>query len=361
MFRIEMLEANEGDALWVEFGDPAAPRRMLIDCGYKSTYRTVLERLDADPGLNLELFVLTHIDADHIAGAVPFISDARVTPARVKDVWFNSRKHLDDRLGAEQAEYFTHHLERKQFNWNRQFNGSSIVVPDHGDLPEIEVGDLRLTLLSPSRGQLRTLADHWDAELEEVMTRRGVETVDELIELPNRRLEPDRLGAPNVQALASEPFEPDDRPPNGSSIAFLAEFKDAYDHDRDKAVLFTGDAHSPMIEASLRRLLAKRGLDRLRVDALKLSHHGSKKNTSKDLLALISCKRFLFSTNGVKHDHPNLQCVARIVVARRPGVELYFNYETKFNDPWKARTLQREYRYTAHYPTAGVPGIRVEI
>lgn len=59
MFTIEMLEANEGDALWVEYGDPEKPHRMLIDCGYKSTYRQVLKRFDSDPKLRLELFVLT--------------------------------------------------------------------------------------------------------------------------------------------------------------------------------------------------------------------------------------------------------------------------------------------------------------
>ena len=119
MFSIEMLRANEGDALWVEYGDPAAPNRILIDCGYKSTYREILDRLDADAALAFELFVLTHIDADHIAGAVPFIADARVTPQRIGEVWFNSRKHLSDKLGVEQAEYFTHSLAKRKFRLER--------------------------------------------------------------------------------------------------------------------------------------------------------------------------------------------------------------------------------------------------
>jgi beta-lactamase superfamily II metal-dependent hydrolase len=363
MFRIEMLEANEGDALWIEYGDPTKPHRMLIDCGYKTTYREVLKRFDANPGLRLELFVLTHIDGDHIAGSVPFIADARITPANVREVWFNSRKHLGDRLGAEQAEYFTHHLDKKNFKWNQKFGGQAIVIEPGAPLPVHEIeGGLKLTLLSPTRERLRALAGAWDDELERIMTRKDVDTVEELVALGSATLAPDRLGTkPKVAALAASAFEADSKAPNGSSIAFLAEFKDTFDGDKNKSVLFTGDAHSPVVEASIRKLLADRGLGKLTVDALKVSHHGSKKNTSKDLLDLLNCKHFLFSTNGVKHDHPNAECVARVVAPKRPGVHLHFNYLTEFNKIWKPPALQTEFKYTAHYPVAGTPGLSVSI
>ena len=72
MFTIEMLPADEGDALWIEYGS-APVRRILIDCGRKTAYRNIAERVGADPDLRLELFVLTHVDADHIAGAVEYV------------------------------------------------------------------------------------------------------------------------------------------------------------------------------------------------------------------------------------------------------------------------------------------------
>jgi hypothetical protein len=37
MLRIEMLPAQQGDALWIEYGDPAKPRLVLIDGGTKPT------------------------------------------------------------------------------------------------------------------------------------------------------------------------------------------------------------------------------------------------------------------------------------------------------------------------------------
>ncbi|WP_244086034.1 hypothetical protein [Desulforhabdus sp. TSK] len=58
---------------------------------------------------------------------------------------------------------------------------------------------------------------------------------------------------------------------------------------RGKSVLLTGDGFSPVIEASLSKLLLKRGAERPRLDALKLPHHGSKGNTSSHLLDLLRC------------------------------------------------------------------------
>ena len=36
MLKIEMLLAGHGDCLWIEYGDPQAPRRVLIDGGLGS-------------------------------------------------------------------------------------------------------------------------------------------------------------------------------------------------------------------------------------------------------------------------------------------------------------------------------------
>ena len=48
-FRIEMLPALHGDCLFVEYGDAARTRRMLIDGGPIATYKHLEARLDALP------------------------------------------------------------------------------------------------------------------------------------------------------------------------------------------------------------------------------------------------------------------------------------------------------------------------
>src|SRR5262249_20870594 len=77
VFSIEMLPAGHGDSLWIEYGDERKRSRVLIDCGTKSTYASLQKRV-ADLKASqreFELFVLSHIDDDHIGGAIPFFAD----------------------------------------------------------------------------------------------------------------------------------------------------------------------------------------------------------------------------------------------------------------------------------------------
>ena len=72
MFEIEMLPARQGDALWLEYGDPAHPRRALIDAGTPETWDALRARIAAlAPGdRHFELLIVSHIDKDHIGGVL---------------------------------------------------------------------------------------------------------------------------------------------------------------------------------------------------------------------------------------------------------------------------------------------------
>lgn len=363
MFTIEMLPAREGDALWVEYGDPDAPHRLLIDCGYRETYEFVMKRLRADPDLSFELLILTHIDNDHLTGAVPLIRDGDVTTERIQEVWFNGREHIRDLLGVVEAELFTNDLKEKGFRWNEAFGGGRIAVPDGGpaEAKELE-GGMKLTLLSPGIEQLRDLAGKWSPKYDRIL--EGGEEAEKL-ERADERLQPDVLGEElDVGALAAQRFSSDKSLENGSSIAVLAEYVDEFDGGREKAALFAGDSFSPVVADSLRKLLAERGIGRLSLDALKVSHHGSRKNTDVDVLGLVDSRRFLFSTDGSgKSRHPNPECIARILTTARTGrIELCFNFVSESNSVWESPRLQheRQYNYDATYP-ADTEGLTVTL
>jgi beta-lactamase superfamily II metal-dependent hydrolase len=161
-----------------------------------------------------------------------------------------------------------------------------------------------------------------------------------------------------VDALADEPFSDDAAPPNGSSIALLAEFEGA-------AVLFGADAYASMLSASIRRLLEARGKNRLKLDAFKLPHHGSRNNLSTELLQLVDCPRYLLSSNGNHFFHPDRQAVARTIrYGRRERTArptLYFNYRSRNNDVWDDPELKERYAYTPHYPKPGSDGLRLSL
>lgn len=93
MFRIELLPAAHGDALWIEYGSQKSPHRIVIDGGPASTYeRGLRQRILSLPKSDrrVDLFVVTHIDSDHIDGAIILLREARALGLTLGEVWFNA-------------------------------------------------------------------------------------------------------------------------------------------------------------------------------------------------------------------------------------------------------------------------------
>src|SRR5687768_16485215 len=132
IFRIDMLPGREGDCLWIEYGDAARPRRILVDGGRKLAWETLKSRFAALPAdqRQFELLMLSHVDADHIEGLLAMLK-APDLPVSFKDVWFNGHRHLErvESLGAKQGEEFTKGIEDKGWDWNAAFGGKSVVIP----------------------------------------------------------------------------------------------------------------------------------------------------------------------------------------------------------------------------------------
>lgn len=352
-FDIEALPAGHGDSLWIEYGDEATTHRWLIDCGTQQTYRPLLQRVDAlSQGERfLELFVMSHIDSDHIGGALPFFR-AVERGLRFGDVWFNGWRHISGRLGARQGEMFSTAIQDFNLPWNAWRDGGPVVVREDEALPEhVLPGGMRLTLLSPTPDRLKKLGPVWQRELK----RYGLE--------PGSRVDYRKFlkGTPStskdVNALADEPFGGDNGAPNGTSIALLAEFGGA-------SALLAADAHAPVLVQSIDKLLRQRGLERLKVDVFKVSHHGSQNNVSTELVQRLDCSRYLVSTNGYHFCHPDRQAIARLIKygkqeGRRP--EFYFNYKSQYNEVWSEPGLQEKYEYSASYPPDDQPGTTVSL
>lgn len=76
-YRIHVLPAQRGDALWIEYGTEDAPNHILIDGGITATGRDHLRKRVEEVGtpLHFELLVVTHIDLDHIQGILQFLEN----------------------------------------------------------------------------------------------------------------------------------------------------------------------------------------------------------------------------------------------------------------------------------------------
>jgi beta-lactamase superfamily II metal-dependent hydrolase len=359
MYTIDMMPAGRGDCLWIEYGDRRRPSRVLIDGGLKSTAQRLRQRILDLPRAQrrFDLLVVTHIDIDHIGGALALLEDPP-DGFQVDDLWFNGRDHLAEDpglLGVLQGGALQGVIRDRGYRWNGAFDGQAVVSPERGSPRVISLpGGMEITLLSPARDRLDDLRVQWDKELEkagllgpadEDQPQDPVEDTDDIGILGGRI---------DIDALAGEEFAEDTSKPNGSSIAFLASF------DR-KRVLFAGDAYAADLLGAIERM----SLDgRLSIDALKLSHHGGRKNTSSELLAALECPRFLFSTNSTIYKHPQESTVARVIVHGRNAGEpqLLFNYETSVNSLWNSPRLQRRTRrFTTEYPPAANEGMIVTL
>jgi beta-lactamase superfamily II metal-dependent hydrolase len=362
MFTIEMLPAGYGDSILIEYGRGNDHNRILIDAGPYYAFDELAKRFKVliEEKIPLELFVVTHVDSDHIDGAITLLN-ADQPKLKMNQIWFNSYNHLSDELGAPEGDILSALISEKNISWNTApFNGKAVTLGTSDELKEITLsGGLHLTLLSPTRAKLENLKPDW----EKAVRKAGIEPGSRedalrlLMQKNNRyKIHSDLLGdeIPNVESLLKKPYSSRITSTNQSSIAFLAEYD-------GKSCLFTGDASPVVLCASIQTLLEKRRIPKLKLDAMKVAHHGSKENTSPKLLKMLQCKRFLIPTNGKKFKHPHPGTIARIITLNGPDTELIFNYMSPQNKVWENENLQNGYHYKTTFPEKNDNGIAISL
>lgn len=351
MLRIEMLPAAEGDALWIEYGHPNAPRRILVDGGPARTYHALRSRILALPrgGRRFELVVATHIDADHIDGIILLLRDE--LEVEIGDLWFNGYPQLiaADTQGPAEGEILGALIQERELPWNAAFDRGPAIVAQ-GFSPLQLAGGMKVTIVGPTRRELQILLQEWDAVLADEDWVPG-DPERALAELEERRRlrTPPRIAGPLPDELGDEDVDPSKA--NGASIAFILEDADG------RRALLTGDAHGDVLTPQLQALGDGA---RIKVDAFKLPHHGSKNNVSAELLAVVDPKRYLVSSSGAKYKHPDAVAIERVLARHADSsrkAAISFNYRSLYNEMWADPELQEQRGYKATYPQ----GIVVEL
>ncbi|MEO8193807.1 MAG: MBL fold metallo-hydrolase [Gemmatimonadales bacterium] len=373
MFTIDMLPGGRGDSLWIEYGKANAPHRVMIDGGIGSTHKTLRKRIDALPvsKRRFDLLIISHIDLDHIAGVLNLIADP---PEGLKfdNVLFNGYEQLlkaeelpdeDGVLGAKLGERVTARIKQRKYPWNKGFKDKLVAIRNSTDaLPGITLdGDMTITLLSPTLARLRKLRPVWAKEIKKAHLQPGQagEKLEGIGHPEDAEDDDGVLGSTkiNVDKLARTAFHDDTSEANGSSIAVMAEYKGI-------RCAFLGDAYSSDIAKSIARMAkAEDGSDTLEIDAMKLSHHGGRKNTGSAMLEKVRCRNYLVSTDGTIYDHPHGESLSRVLVsgssAGKPS--LYFNYASDETKPWGKKALHNgDHKYTPVFPD-DEPGISVSL
>jgi len=378
--------AKNGDCFLVSFGEIAAEKKhLLIDCGYVNTFQKYLKddlKKIGESGGALEKLIITHIDADHIQGAKRLLKDNNAENfIAIREVWHNTYRHLcvqkeseigkkqerilqqiirrgypqseskqgEKGISAEQGTTVGALLLQGKYSWNSDFNNQAVCLEQKC---EIEVNlDTKIYLLSPDKQKLEKLKYLWTDELKRYganFNSGNSQLYDDAFEMlvsweqekAKVATKPISATKETLEELLKTPFEEDNTATNGSSIAFILQVQ-------SKKMLFLADAHPSLIVQSLNEYQNE---GTIIFDLIKVSHHGSFANISRELLNKIDSQRYLISTNGQRNGHPDRETIAHIITKKADfHRKLYFNYITANSKYFDREDWKEKYNYSVHY------------
>lgn len=381
MLRIKMYQAGNGDAFLI----CTDTTNILIDGGYASSFMQyikddLIELNSANK--SLELVITTHIDSDHIGGILKFLSlngtSAQPSIIPIGNIWHNSLRSLTatpakpldleknrsllqsisergrpkiqsdtdsnaEKISAQQASTLATWIHSGGYCWN---NGDGTISISKENLEVFPIKGGMIQILSPSQDSLNFLLKEWEKQLKKYGFKGSIssgELIDDAFEFmlehmnDYQRKTPKPISATTRKSL-HEIYKPDDSPTNKSSIATIIELNGI-------RILMLADAWAEDIILSLQKL--KDEGHSMIFDAIKISHHGSYHNTSPELLDLIDSPVYFISSNGNRHDHPDIETL--IAIVDRPSTfprTLYCNYATVASTELKNYQTKSEAKFS---------------
>lgn len=357
-----LLQSVEGKNILIDGGlvDPYFDRIFSYRFNIAPTLGAMRESSE-----ELDLVCVSHIDQDHIGGILSMLDDEfawRVyeyqktqglepvepkspRPANIKSIWHNSFHEqlnmnavdIADALAAtapallvsgdgthshgteffsrltssmSEAAKVSRRLGEKQLGipLNQEFDGR--LVMRGSQIPKVEIGDLTISVLGPTKKRLTDLRKKWNKWLKSQKGNKAIRNIakkasDEQDLLANGDLKSFLLENELGPAVGNRDSVTEE---NVASIILMVE-------EGGKRMLFTGDARDDDIIDDLIATGFANNDGHIHLDVLKLQHHGSENNFSIDFGKLVTADHYLICGNG-KHDNPDLRVVKRLLGSR---------------------------------------------
>jgi beta-lactamase superfamily II metal-dependent hydrolase len=266
----------------------------------------------------LDLVVLSHIDNDHIIGLLDLLEEIKGQRekgekelVKITELWHNSfkdllqinedpNKFLKNSLitanfrsegehkkteglitsiimkGFQQASDLTSFANTLKIPINLDFDKLVLI----NDVPKsIKLKDITFCILGPTKKNLEKLREHWKDWLNKKKLNQNIQV--ELFQILDKSI------------------------PNLSSIMFLVECN-------NRRILFTGDGSGDDIINTLKRNTMLDNQGTFHVDVLKLPHHGSDRNVSRQFFNTINADYYVISANG-RDDNPSIDTLKWII------------------------------------------------
>lgn len=337
MLKIHVIDATHGDCLLLDFDHS----KILIDCGPKSfkARRDVLANIENILGENsvIDIAIVTHNDDDHIGG-FEFLLD---TSIKINTIVFNSLQDIPDIIknSQKQISYNQDNALKKRLLAER---GIKTLCLTRNSTPLI-FKDITLTAITPTTEALECMLNDANVQKERGEKKRRQKQISSS---KTEEIKPEE--ALQKSQSGQDFFVKDPSITNKSSIGLVIQYGSF-------SGLFLGDAHAEDVIEGLNIL----GFNNHQFDVVKISHHGSERNTNIESLSLLGKTDYILCANNEKHYHPNNMTLARILsLDNTPTIHLSSNNPSlleKINDFKKLGFSINE-----SYPTNGVNTIFYE-
>ncbi|HLA58298.1 MAG TPA: MBL fold metallo-hydrolase [Puia sp.] len=348
---VYFYQAECGDAARMTFiGSDNKAHNIFIDAGYERTFRYILAvEIDAihKRGEFIDAWIVSHIHDDHIGGALSYIRTIRDSEFQdiVNDWYYNvpriSANDLKTILSNPisqpksigQGDLLVRYLATKN-----KLPGTDITV----DYAPIDLFGMKLTILSPDQNGLKKLRTKYPPDSDNPYEQ------NELTSVSQAKASNQYDYSRPAKSFDLTVWEEDNSVENGSSIAVLSEFGGI-------RILWLADGHPTVIINSLKKLGYSRD-NPIKCDLVKVTHHGSKGNNSRNLYELISCSHYVFSVNGENlHCLPSKECLVHILDNPQRDNSQYNFYFTYDNSILRSifeiddESIFTDYNFKMHY------------
>lgn len=362
MLKVIMNKAGNGDCISLQ----TEKKFILIDGGTAQSFEEWKNQVIGVVN-KIDILIITHIDNDHVNGIIKLLMDERCP--EIGEVYFNGVEQLlsnfdnhgqadqidrslsalatecatidsNVQIGFSEGTSLSYLLNEKKLMCNLIFEGKAIC---RDNFTSFYSNNIKFNIIGPTFQTLQELTDSWKEYLRQKNVRPKIinkvyskafeaylNKAENLI-IQNKKISTESFKS--IRSLALSEFIPDPSINNKSSLSFMIEHE-------DKKILCLGDCHAETVESWLYEL----DIEKITVDAVKISHHGSKNNTSLRLLERINCNKYFISTNGKSHGHPNLEVLARIaLINNEKDTYIYINYEVESIPSWFLNELKDNY------------------